>query len=197
MSLLKYSKANINSIETGDNKNEILYEVKYLNGMVAAKCTYIDGNLNGLYERRYFDGTIKQSIQYKDGQIVSIDESNDIFGRSCIIPQGNVLVWKACKTSDGIDVYVNLLVPEKAKRVNLVNTEDSIRVEYVGVISITDKLGNQYNEARSFVTPSDPLIYQVGKLVYAENFSDDMNNENAPGIYVHLYKDQCNQWFKY
>ena len=62
-----------------------------------------------------------------------------------------LIVWKACKTIDDINVYVEILIPKEAKRITLLSNNYNSRIECGNVVSIKDKYSNEYTEAYSFL----------------------------------------------
>lgn len=157
-----------------------------------------------------------------DKKSVTIEVTNDKFGcpsavtklydsigRNCVLPDGEIYVWKACKTDDSagnrVNVYVKIRVPKEAKRVTVVDkqitstsyTEEpsfKSRIEYGYVEEIVDKQGFNYNWASSFVHMSG-FRYEVGHLVVPDAYNSDANVDCGAGINVHCYKDQCDVWF--
>ena len=137
-------------------------------------------------------------------QLVSFcDES----GKELIFPQGDVIVWKACGVIVGSsirNVYVQLLVPKLAKRTTQINKQPNklgckYIIEYAMVQQIIDHSGNQYQEAvahiyQGGIRQKKPMIFEVGKIIRANQYDSPHIDDNTPGIIVHLCKNQCNEW---
>ena len=179
-----------------DGKQHGLYQEWHSNGTKYGETRYIDGKLHGLHQEWYSDGTSSGIYEYKDNLCVCIISIRDTEGKECTLGEGELIVWKACK-SDGVNVYVKLKIPAEAKRMTPKNPSHSHRykgrVEYAQVIQIIDKGGNEYKSAKSFVYGS--LLYEVGKEVRPNGYDNTIINECGKGINVHLHKDHCDQWF--
>jgi antitoxin component YwqK of YwqJK toxin-antitoxin module len=179
------------------------HEAWYENGQCDHICEYIDGKLNGKYETYNIYGIKLFEGEFKNDVPTNIIAARDNKGRNCILDDGVIEVWKACRSYNNkkcvsVNVYVKLSVPRRARRVTLYNIcgySSKSRVEYAQVVNIVDEFGNHYEEALSFVH-KNKLVYHVGKIVLPDKFDDNINNKCSHGINVHLYKDQCDQWFK-
>lgn len=66
-----------------------------------------------------------------------------------MLPEGELVIWKACKSPCLKNVYVRLIVSLKAKRVTVNSKNYKSRVEYAFVDEIIDNCGNKYSEAIS------------------------------------------------
>ena len=125
---------------------------------------------------------------------------------------GPIVFWKACispKISESgekspVYVYVKLLVPPEAKRVTPNMTSEGLinpiksRVEYAKVLEITDREGNKYESAWSFVSGrwyEKPFEYRIGEIVEPDSYNDDSTVSCGAGINVYAEKSSCEVWF--
>ena len=139
---------------------------------------------------------------HPQNQITKVVKLLDGQGRNCVIADGDIFVWKACKAtnqSEIVNVYVQIFVPGEAKRVTPVDFRwiYKSRIEYGLVVSINDSYGNAYTRAQSFVHKDKSLDYVVDEFVKPDSFNDEVNVDCGAGINVHCYKDQCTQWFNF
>ncbi len=122
---------------------------------------------------------------------------------------GEIIVWKACRSlltdrfthaSKYVNVYVKLKIAEATQRVTplIDKFTETIkgRVERAIVLEITDKDGNHYNSAESFVHTPQKLEYVVNMKVASNWYDDSHGVQCGEGINVHLHKDQCDYWFE-
>ena len=120
--------------------------------------------------------------------------------KNVILPEtGEFTAYKVCKTENDVNVYVELLVPANARRITSIMTPSSInqsRVECAKVVKITDRDGKNYDECTSFVFRKKNLVYQVGETIYPDSYNSNPE-DCGNGIYVHLNKEDCDQWFNY
>jgi hypothetical protein len=174
-----------------------LYQEWHENGQIAIKAIYVNGQIHGLYQGWWSNGHIKFSYEYENDTLKRIVDIYDDKGRSCILPEGEITVWKICDTEMDY-AYVRLTVPKEARRVTPINKwqQYKARVEYAKVEQIIDKKGNEYNEATSYIH-NRSLKYKVGEIVKPDKYDDDIRNHCGPGINVHLHKDHCDQWLQY
>ena len=184
------------------------------NGQKCKECYYKNNELEGKYTAwhnnsllsgfyaRFFLPTKKlyyKELIFKNGKITKIISMIDGDGRETVLPEGEIVVWKACKYKN-TNVYVKIKVPKEAKRVTVYSRDpDRIykaRIEYGTVIEIVDEHDNNYTEATSFICPFDKKInYIVGQQIRGDGYDDDINTKCGQGISVHRYKDHCRNWF--
>ena len=187
-------------------------------GTQSQECGYDKyGRLKGILTEWYAGGGVNKVVEYRRGKVVRVVELRDPAGRDCVLPPGELIVWKACAvpregTGDakkGVNVkrgvYVKIMVPADAQRVTPLDTDAKFksRVEYGVVLDIesapsADGTVTHYNEATSFVYGKDRLRYVVGERVQVDedDFEDDPNVECGAGINVHLHRDHCAVWFQ-
>jgi len=178
----------------------MLMELPY-DGSLQVEASYVNGVTNGLY-RQWYDTnrhdvkTAYTCYEYKDNHIIRIVSILDHMGRKCVLPLGPLTVWKACQ-SNGINVVVELDVPTEAKRITPYDIESRYksRVDRATVRRVTDRERNDYREAKSCVYKEKCITYTVGQQVIPDGFDENVLNDCGPGINVHRYKDQCEQWF--
>jgi hypothetical protein len=213
-----------------DNKIEGLYtmwnidgefcrKINYKNGVLDGKSTiygslgvirseteYKNGNVHGVLTK-YYAQRGYESIEYNEGKLVRVISFRDNKDRECVLPEGDVEAWKACKHHDNIvdgiiyhtiNVYVKLRIPAEAKRVTPHDKQWKFksRCEYAKVLDIVDREGKHYKEAQSFVCNNvTPLVYTVGHVVHPSKYDPDPEEDCSFGINCHRYQDQCDQWF--
>lgn len=165
---------------------------------------------------RYMLGSTKT----RESVEVKVDPTNlqttitsivDNCGRECVLPDGDITVWKACraidpKTGNQVNVYVKLRVPSGVARVTThdaathIHSDEALtykcRIATGFVEEIVDKDGNKYYEATSFVHPTKSGTYRVGQWAVPDSYNGDPKVSCGSGINVHPYQDQCDQWFK-
>jgi hypothetical protein len=215
----KWHKNGAKSIESTyvDGEQHGLRQEWYDNGIKSNETTYVNGKIHGMYhswykdgskyfEAMYVDGKLDKinrrwwlsdsSIhEYKNGKAIRVVSVLDNKRRECVLPSGDIIVWKACE-SHGENVIVQLKVPKEAKRVTPIDPSNyKSRVEYAVVQRITDANGNDYKEATSSVYPNKKLVYKVGEEVWPDGFDDNIQKDCTQGIHVQLHKDHCEYWF--
>ena len=181
---------------------------------------YVDGRGRKQGSHRVWwrkSGKLRTQYQMRNGRVDRVDHIADQMGRPVVLPEGEIDVWKACKTTVGTEtknVFVRLRVPVDARRVTppmrinkvpyfegnrvskwlLAKTYKS-RVSHAKVIAIEDDEGNNYLEACSFVYRRKVITYKVGSVVRSTKFDSDPEHGCGQGIHVHRYRDQCQIWF--
>jgi antitoxin component YwqK of YwqJK toxin-antitoxin module len=179
--------------------------IKYTNGKIDGKYKeydnfgklLVDGESNngkriGLYTK-YNGDSIECKLNYSNN-VIDVLEANDKTGRNLIFEEGDQIGYKACR-SDGLNVFVKLLIPKEAKRTKYLMNSDKLRAEYAKVLEIYDENGNKYDAAVSHVS-SNRLVYKLGELVYPDKYNDNMEEPCGSGINFHKYEDMCKQWFR-
>lgn len=103
---------------------------------------------------------------------------------------GSIIGYKVCM--DGR--LVKLLIPNDAKRSN--STTRQCRCDKADVIDIEDiyETEKKYDSAKSMHDPK--FIYKIGDRVEIEGFCDDRFDNNSPGIYFFLSKEEAVQYGK-
>jgi len=170
----------------------------YETGYQSLECTFKHGNLHGIYRTWYENGRLESECEYNNGTLIKVNRLYDIYGRNCCLTDTHVIdieVWKICKAGN-TPVYVKLLVPRSARRITPINNDGKFisRVEFALVEKIFDRSGREYNEAKSFIYKDATITYRYGKIVKANGFNSNPQDECGQGINVHLYKDQCDIW---
>lgn len=101
-------------------------------------------------------------------------------------------------------VIVTLEIPEDA--ITNMNRKDIVdaskakhRTNKAKVLSIEDKDGNSYKEAKSYNYKDRLLVYEVGKTVYVEDFDTNIKELCSTGIHYFLDKELAKmfdyKWF--
>ena len=169
----------------------------YPDGTKACEEFYADGKREGRAVLWNPDGKVTNDVHYKEDRVVSVVSQLDDRGRETVLPDGEIEVWKMCRASDNTYVYVQIRVPEEARRVtplqDIGEATYKARVEYGVVVGIQDRDGKAYTEATSFVH-NERMVYRVGEEVRPSTLSMDPNVDCGPGIHVHRHRDHCDQW---
>ena len=139
-------------------------------------------------------GELYRECTYFYNKPVSVKHIIDNIDRNNIMPPaGEIIVWKACYAKD-IPVYVKLLVGKDDKRVTPKHCHKG-RVSGATVLDIVDKDGKTYDECESFVYSCKSLKYVKGQRVIPDKFDDSEDESCGTGIHVHMYQDQCDEYF--
>lgn len=150
------------------------------------------------------DTSLFMVADYDRGKLAKVLSLPDPFGRETVLPDGEILVWKACRRKtewydfwSATNVYVRIRVPADARRVTPYDPEDlyKSRIEYGVVVGIEDAKGNAYTEADSFIYEDAGLHYVVGCEVHPDGYNPDPELGCGQGIHVYRYKDHCTPWF--
>ena len=171
----------------------------YDNGRPHLRATFDKyGRDKGTTTRYWPSGEVNLVAEYKKGKVVRVVTLRDDKGRDCILPEGELIVWKACAVKT-IGVYVKIMVPKDAPRVTPKDTNETYksRISHGVVLAIESEDGNQYDSAVSCVYTKERLTYVVGERVAVDedDFDDDVAVECGAGINVHRYRDHCTKWF--
>lgn len=196
-------------IETYDD-NHNLNGVRefHMNGSLRLDAVYKNNKLDGRYYVKATESNHHSyTIMYADGKLAKVLSIRDYQDRENVLPDGDIIVYKACKSGDS-HVIVELFVPKEAKRVTPFCTEGGpycqivtscpkSRVEYAIVKRIVNRNGEILNisEATSFVHSEATLVYKIGETVRPDGFNDDITVPCGQGINVHRYPDHCLRWF--
>jgi len=180
---------NLSVITDVDNKSECKYVVRHTGFTVESITGSKNWRPHGEYVE-YSGDKIRFYGEYLYGMLSKIHTSIDAHGRDLVIKDGDVNVWKVCKTKDGTKVYVKLFVPKGIRRKNVNIVDDTCIIEHAFVVSIFDKNDKSYTEANNYIYDNQ-IDYVVGKTVTAYNYGVDNG-----GIYVHLYQDSCDYALK-
>jgi len=141
-------------------------------------------------------GSKISEFEYSFGKMVKMNINLDEKGRDCIVGEGEIFGWKACRTVGGIFVYVRLRIPKEAKRVSPFDIQRlyKSRAEYAFVEQIIDESGKEYKQANSFVHAQTAISYVVGKIVRPSGYNPSPSEGCGEGINFHKYKDHCDAW---
>lgn len=186
-----------------DGKVEGVYRYYQRHGVLVTEKFFRGGKLEGRGTWWHSNGEVSSECDFERGKPVRLLKHTDSQGRDLILPEGEIEVWKACK-SEGVGVYVRLRVPADARRVTPIDTQASLggrscksRVEYAIVVGIEDEAGKPYQEATSFVyKKGEGLVYRVGEIVRPDGYDPNLGRGCGRGINVHRYRDHCTSWFK-
>jgi antitoxin component YwqK of YwqJK toxin-antitoxin module len=214
----KEKKILLNESEYKDGWKTEIEKSWYSNGNLQKECYYKKGSLEGRYKTWNENGIPKEDYECKDNIVISVLTLNDEKGRDCMLKEGEIIAWKACKiyherpyvdsdddeydsadeVVDSTFVFVKLLVPADAKRVTTKNSEGRYkgRVSKAKVVEIVDERGNKYDSATSFVFSGLPITYRVDATVLPSGFNSNPDDDCGEGINVHAHKDLCEVWMK-
>ena len=95
-----------------------------------------------------------------------------------ILPEGSLIGWKKCNNN----VIVKLRIPEEAKRSHAFGRK--CRAEFADVLEI---IGAEVAISRH----DDKTEYRVGQRVKPNSFSEDWQEECAPGIHFFITKAEA------
>lgn len=168
------------------------------NGARRSHTGYRAGRLDGVFESWHPNTKPYLRCEYKAGRVIRVTALHDETGRDTMLGDGDLTVWKACRTPTNTNVCVELRVPATARRVTPVDKWGtySSRVESATVVSIRDDAGVPYQEADSFVYGHNKIHYVVGDAVSPDGFEPAPDVQNGAGISVHKYRDHCAVWFR-
>lgn len=104
-----------------------------------------------------------------------------------------MLAYKVAE-SEGKRVIVTLEIPEDAitnmKRIDVMDINSAKhRTNKAKVLSIEDKDGNTYLEAKSYIYRIRKLTYTVGDIIHVKNYDDNLDNVCSTGIHYFLSKE--------
>ncbi len=104
--------------------------------------------------------------------------------RTRILPDGDLIGWKKCKG----DILVKLQIPAKAKRSHAFGRK--CRAEFVKVLEVLNpKDGSPVAEA---ISGHDGVTkYKKGETVKPDSFSDNWQEECAPGIHFFITREEA------
>jgi hypothetical protein len=152
------------------------------------------GEKEGLYIKYSVHGRKVYEATYKSGVLDGIekrwwyDESEKINK-----------TFNTCEHNEGKykSAYVEILVPEDAKRVTPADTDYSFksRISHGKVMSIIDEQNNKYDYAVSMIYTDNKVTYRVGEVVFPDEFDSNPEIDCSHGIHVLRYRDQCEKWF--
>ena len=101
-----------------------------------------------------------------------------VIAQTRILPEGEIIGWKKCRDQK----IVKLLIPREAKRSHAFGRK--CRAEYVKCLEIFGSDGSVQTEAISL--HDRKTKYTPGEFVYPDKFSDNWQDECAPGIHFYI-----------
>jgi len=179
---------NLSVITDVDNKSECKYVVRHTGFTVESITGSKNWRPHGEYVE-YSGDKIRFYGEYDYNNLVKTHIHVDKTDKDMRIKDGEITVWKVCKTDDGTKVYVELFVPKHSKRKNISNSDDTCIIEHATVKNIFDKHGNTYDKAQNYMHSFHIIDYVVGKSVKAQGYGI-----NGGGIYVFLDKKSCDDY---
>ena len=128
--------------------------------------TYVGANLRGA------------NLQGADLRGANLDFNCEAFQKTRILPEGSIIGWKKCKK----ETIVKLRIPEDSKRSHAFGRK--CRAEWVEVLEVFgDDVG---------VSNHDGITeYRKGAIVKPASFSEDWQNECAPGIHFFITRAEA------
>ena len=107
-----------------------------------------------------------------------LDFTCEAFQKTRILPEGSIIGWKKCKN----DVIVKLRIPEGAKRSHAFGRK--CRAEWVEVLEV---FGGDVG-----ISKHDGITeYRKGTIVKPASFSEEWQNECAPGIHFFITRAEA------
>jgi hypothetical protein len=200
-----------------EKNNEYEFFVVYVNDKMNGSGKLLNKKKELISEFEMFDDKIiKQKLYNNSGKCTNLPDGEIIVWKagyshsSCSSNLVNNNLDNNLDKLSPIKVYIKLRVPIEARRVTpfyqppyffhqshphyIEPLRHKGRVEYAYVDDIIDKDGNSYNKATSFVH-SLQFDYIKKSMVKPDSYDDDPNNESSHGINVHLFVEDCDQWF--
>jgi antitoxin component YwqK of YwqJK toxin-antitoxin module len=167
--------------------------------------TYINDKREGQYKQWYLGGSF--IFEFKNDTPIRVISMRDDNNRECVLPSGDITVWKAGR-SDDKNVFIQLTVPKEVRRTTPIFLSTELlyackpdymsRIDYAKVEKIIDEKGNEYKKASSRIFDGELTKYEVGKIVYSfcSEYSDNITKRLlGESLCVRAYQDHCNMDF--
>ena len=106
------------------------------------------------------------------------ENADHAIAQTRILPQGSLIGWKKCRGG----VIVKLRIPEDAKRSHAFGRK--CRAEYVDVLEV---IGAEVGIAQH----DRKTEYRAGERVVPDSFSDNWQEECAPGIHFFITEEEA------
>jgi hypothetical protein len=131
-------------------------------------------NLSGAYlSRANLSGAYLSGAYLSGADLSRAANAELIIARTRILPDGDLIVWKKLRC----EVIAKLLIPEAAKRSHAFGRK--CRAEYADVIELFGAdVGVSLHDSKT--------EYRAGERVTPDSFSEDWQQECAPGIHFYL-----------
>lgn len=111
----------------------------------------------------------------------NIDHNTVAFQKTRILPEGSIIGWKKCVNN----VIVKLRIPEEAKRSHAFGRK--CRAEWVEVLEVFGAdVGISKHDRKT--------EYRKGKIVRPNSFSDNWQEECAPGIHFFITRKEAEEY---
>ena len=140
-----------------------------------------DANLRGAnLQGAYLQGANLQGANLWGANLwgADLDFTCEAFQKTRILPEGSIIGWKKCKN----DVIVKLRIPEGAKRSHAFGRK--CRAEWVEVLEV---FGGDVG-----ISKHDGITeYRKGTIVKPASFSEEWQNECAPGIHFFITRAEA------
>ena len=141
----------------------------------------LDANLRGAnLQGAYLQGANLQGANLWGANLwgADLDFTCEAFQKTRILPEGSIIGWKKCKN----DVIVKLRIPEGAKRSHAFGRK--CRAEWVEVLEV---FGGDVG-----ISKHDGITeYRKGTIVKPASFSEEWQNECAPGIHFFITRAEA------
>ena len=139
----------------------------YLSGANLSGANLSDANLRG--------------ANLSDANLSDAKDAELAIARTRILAQGALIGWKKCRNG----VIVKLRIPEEAKRSHAFGRK--CRAEFADVLEI--------DGAEVAISSHDGKTeYRVGQRVMPDSFSDDWQEECAPGIHFFITREEAENY---
>ena len=133
-----------------------------------------DADLRGAYLR----GAYLRDADLRDADLSGAKGAELAIANTRILPAGDLIGWKKCQSG----VLVKLRIPEAAKRSHAFGRK--CRAEYVDVIEVIG--------AETGISNHDgKTSYRAGERVTPDSFSEDWQDECAPGIHFFITREEA------
>ena len=123
-------------------------------------------------------GANLSSANLRSADLRGTKGSELVIAQTRILPEGEVIGWKKCRDQK----IVKLLIPREAKRSHAFGRK--CRAEYVKCLEIFGSDGSVQTEAISL--HDRKTKYTPSEFVYPDKFSDNWQDECAPGIHFYI-----------
>ena len=123
-------------------------------------------------------GANLSSANLRSADLRGTKGSELVIAQTRILPEGEIIGWKKCRDQK----IVKLLIPREAKRSHAFGRK--CRAEYVKCLEIFGSDGSVQTEAISL--HDRKTKYTPGEFVYPDKFSDNWQDECAPGIHFYI-----------
>ena len=149
----------------------------YLNGAYLSDANLSDANLSGAY----LSGANLSGAYLNGANLSDAKDADQAIAQTRILPEGQLIGWKKCKGG----VIVKLSIPSEAKRSHAFGRK--CRAEYVDVLEV---FGHEVGVAQH----DGKTEYRAGHRVTPDSFSENWQEECAPGIHFFITRIEAENY---